>query len=158
MFQEKKGIATATPSGSGGDAVEAIADLLSIARLPPGHDPGAGYRWYGVAMAVRQRLHLAIRPCNLFGSPIAAANDERTCAAGAHERADETARPGHGPRRHLGGSRRITAITPVTADHGRPRRSQRSRPVTAERFGRGFTAPASRTRRARQGSRCAGRP
>ena len=29
-------------SGSGGDAVEAIADLLSIARLPPGHDPGAG--------------------------------------------------------------------------------------------------------------------
>ena len=29
-------------SGSGGNAVEAIADLLSIARLPPGHDPGAG--------------------------------------------------------------------------------------------------------------------
>ena len=28
-------------SGSGGDAVEAIAVLLSIARLPPGHDPGA---------------------------------------------------------------------------------------------------------------------
>ena len=37
-------------SGSGGDAVEAIADLLSIARLPPGHDPGAGY---GVATAAR---------------------------------------------------------------------------------------------------------
>ena len=44
-------------SGSGGDAVEAIADLLSIARIPPGHDPGADY---GVAMTAGQRWHLAI--------------------------------------------------------------------------------------------------
>ena len=43
--------APANESGSGGDA-EAIADLLSIARLLPGHDPGAGY---GVATAARQR-------------------------------------------------------------------------------------------------------
>ena len=46
-------------SGSGRDAVEAIADLLSIARLPPGHDPGADY---GVATAARQRWHLAFGP------------------------------------------------------------------------------------------------
>ena len=59
-------------SGSGGDAVEAIADLLSIARLPPGHDPGAGY---GVATAARQRWHLAIRYFGLFGCLLAAAND-----------------------------------------------------------------------------------
>ena len=39
-------------SGSSGDAVEAIAGLLSIARLPPGQDLGAGY---GVATAARQR-------------------------------------------------------------------------------------------------------
>ena len=47
-------------AGSGRDAdhaVEAIAVLLSIARLPPGHDPGADY---GVATAARQRWHLAI--------------------------------------------------------------------------------------------------
>ena len=59
-------------SGSGGDAVEAIVDLLSIARLPPGHDPGAGY---GVATAVRQRWHLAIRYFGLFGGLLVAAND-----------------------------------------------------------------------------------
>ena len=59
-------------SGSGGDAVEATADLLSIARLPPGHDPGAGC---GVATAARQRWHLAIRHFGLFGGPLAAAND-----------------------------------------------------------------------------------
>ena len=59
-------------SGSGGDAVEAIADLLSIARLPPGHDPGADC---GVATAARQRWHLAIRHFGLFGGPVAAAND-----------------------------------------------------------------------------------
>ena len=59
-------------SGSGGDAVEAIADLLSLARLPPGHDPGAGC---GVATAARQRWHLAIRHFGLFGGPLAAAND-----------------------------------------------------------------------------------
>ena len=59
-------------SGSGGDAVEAIAELLSIARLPPGHDPGAGC---GVATAARQRWHLAIRHFGLFGGPVAAAND-----------------------------------------------------------------------------------
>ena len=58
--------------GSGGNAMEAIADLLSIARLPPGHDPGAGY---GVATAARQRWHLAIRHFGLFGRPVAAAND-----------------------------------------------------------------------------------
>ena len=59
-------------SGSGGDAVEAIADLLSIARLPPGHDPGAGYN---VATAALQRWHLAIRHFGLFGGPVAAANE-----------------------------------------------------------------------------------
>ena len=59
-------------SGSGGDAVEAIADLLSIARLPPGHDPGTDC---GVATAARQRWHLAIRHFGLFGGPVAAAND-----------------------------------------------------------------------------------
>ena len=64
--------APANESGSGGDAVEAIADLLSIARLPPEHDPGAGY---GVATAARQRWHLAIRNFGLFGGPLAAAND-----------------------------------------------------------------------------------
>ena len=63
---------TRMQSGSGGDAVEAIADLLSIAQLPPGHDPGAGY---GVATAARQRWHLAIRHFGLFGGPVAAAND-----------------------------------------------------------------------------------
>ena len=45
----------------------AVADLLSIARLPPGHDPGAGY---GVATAARQRWHLAIRHFGLFGGPV----------------------------------------------------------------------------------------
>ena len=59
-------------SGSGGDAVEAIAGLLSIARLPPGHDLGAGY---GVATAARQRWHLAIRYFGLFGGRVATAND-----------------------------------------------------------------------------------
>ena len=59
-------------SGSGGDAVEAISDLLTIARLPPGHDPGADY---GVATAARQRWHLAIRYFGLFGGPVTAAND-----------------------------------------------------------------------------------
>ena len=59
-------------SGSGGDAVEAIEDLLSIARLPPEHDPGAGC---GVATAARQRWHLSIRHFGLFGGPVAAAND-----------------------------------------------------------------------------------
>ena len=53
-------------------AVEAVADLLLIARLPPGHDPGAGY---GVATAARQLWHLAIRYFGLFGAPLAAAND-----------------------------------------------------------------------------------
>ena len=53
--------------------MEVIADLLSIARLPPGHDPGAGY---GVATAARQRWHLAIIHFGLFGGPVAAANDE----------------------------------------------------------------------------------
>ena len=52
--------------------MEAIADLLSIALLPPGHDPGAGC---GVATAARQRWHLAIRHFGLFGGPLAAAND-----------------------------------------------------------------------------------
>ena len=47
-------------------------DLLSIARLPPGHNPGAGY---GVATAARQRWHLAIRHFGSFGGPVAAAND-----------------------------------------------------------------------------------
>ena len=51
--------------GLDGDAVEAIADLLSIALLPPVHDPGAGY---GVVTAARQRWHLAIR---YFGPPLA---------------------------------------------------------------------------------------
>ena len=60
------------PSGSGGDAVEAITDLLSTARLPPGHDPGADN---GVATAARQRWHLAIRHFGLFGGLVAAAND-----------------------------------------------------------------------------------
>ena len=49
-----------------------IADLLSIARLPPGHDPGVDY---GVATAARQRWHLAIRHFGFFGGPLAAAND-----------------------------------------------------------------------------------
>ena len=65
-------VVTSLTSGSGGDAVEAIADLLSIARLPPGHDPGAGY---GVATAARHRWHLAIRHFGLLGGPLAAAND-----------------------------------------------------------------------------------
>ena len=60
------------PKGSGRNAVEAIADFVSIAQLPPGHDPGAGY---GVATAARQRWHLAIRYFGLFGGPVAAAND-----------------------------------------------------------------------------------
>ena len=62
---------TSVGSGSGGDAMEAIADLLSIARLPPGHDPSAGC---GVAKAARQRWHLAIRHFGLIGGPVAAAN------------------------------------------------------------------------------------
>ena len=59
-------------SGSGGDAVEAIADLISIARLPPGDDSGVGY---GVAMAARQRWHHANRHFGFFGGPLATAND-----------------------------------------------------------------------------------
>ena len=50
-------------SGSGGDVVETITDLLSIARLPPGHDPGAGY---GVATAARQRWHLRAWPSDIL--------------------------------------------------------------------------------------------
>ena len=42
-------------------------DLLSIARLQPRHDPGAGY---GVATAARQQWHLAIRYFVLFGGPL----------------------------------------------------------------------------------------
>ena len=49
-----------------------LRNLLSIARLPPGHDPGAGY---GVATAARQRWHVAIRHFGLFCGPLAAAND-----------------------------------------------------------------------------------
>ena len=66
------GLVQAVSLGSGGDAVEAIADLLYIARLPPRHDPGADC---GVATAARQRWHLAIRHFGLFGGPLAAAND-----------------------------------------------------------------------------------
>ena len=107
-------------SGSGGNAVEAIADLLSISRLPPGHDPGVGY---GVATAARQRWHLAIRHFGLFGGPLAAANDSRAYGRTIreHEQAAETAPPGHGPADH-GRSRRSGPTTAVTAGHGRPRR------------------------------------
>ena len=52
--------------------MEAIADLFSIARLPPEHDPGANY---GVATVARQPWHLAIRNFGLFSNPVAAAND-----------------------------------------------------------------------------------
>ena len=52
--------------------MESIADLLSLARLPPGHDPGAGC---GVATAALQRWHLAIRHFGLLGGLVAAAND-----------------------------------------------------------------------------------
>ena len=38
-------VQTLDAPGSGGDAVEAIADLLSIARLPPGHDPAQVTAW-----------------------------------------------------------------------------------------------------------------
>ena len=55
--------------------MEAIADLLLITWLPPGHDPGA---CYGVATAALQLQHLAIRHFGLFFGPVAAANDERT--------------------------------------------------------------------------------
>ena len=122
-------------SGSGGDAVEAIAGLLSIARLPPGHDPGA---CYGVATAARQRWHLAIRHFGLFGGPLAAANDWRTnkptndtCARPSGRDDAAGARPG-GSRR----SRRSRPTTAITAGHGQPRRSW---PVTAVTAGHGRT-------------------
>ena len=35
--------------------MEAIADLLSIARLPPGHDPGAGYGVATIGCGSRDR-------------------------------------------------------------------------------------------------------
>ena len=54
------------------EAVGLRMDLLSIARLPLGHDPGASYR---VATAALQRWNLAIRRFGLFGGPLAAAND-----------------------------------------------------------------------------------
>ena len=44
-------------SGSGGGTVEAIASLLSIAWMPPGHDPGASH---DMATAVLQLWILAI--------------------------------------------------------------------------------------------------
>ena len=66
--------------------------------------------------------------------------NERTIRA--HERADETAPPGHGPAHH--------------GDHCGHGRSQRSRPAATE-IRTGVTAPASRTRRARNSSRCARR-
>ena len=140
-------------TGRGGGS--AIADLLSIARLPPGHDPGADR---GVATAARQRWHLAIRHFGLFGGPVAAANDYLTTG-------DRYVRTNKRPRqrrrgtvrRRRGTARRITAITairtdhgghgrsrPATAGHGRSRpntaghgRTRRSRPATAECFGRG---------------------
>ena len=58
--------------------------------------------------------------------------NERTIRT--HGRADETAPPGHGPRRHLGGSRRITAITAVIAAHGGHGRSERARRATTDRL------------------------
>ena len=80
--------------------MEAIADLLSIARLPPGHDLGAGY---GVATAARQRWHLKITYFGLFGGPVAASNDERSGSGGdaveaiADLSSIATLPPGHDP-------------------------------------------------------------
>ena len=110
-----------------------------------------------MATAALQRWHLAIRHFCLFGGPVAAANDERTNerTIRTHERGDETAPPGLGPRRHFEGSLRITVITAVTADHGGHGRPRRSRQATAERFGRGVTAPAPRTRRVTESPGCA---
>ena len=56
----------------------------------------------------------------------------------AHERTDERyVRTNERPRRHRRGTaRRSTAITAVTADHCGRGLSRRSRPATAERFGR----------------------
>ena len=49
---------------------------------------------------------------------------------------------------------RVSADHGDHGDHGRPRRPRPVTAITAERFGRGVTAPASRTRRARHGSGC----
>ena len=92
-------------------------------RLPPGHDPGAGY---GVETASLQMWHLAIRHFGLFGGPVAAANDyltsERTndsCARPSGRDGAAGARPG-GSRR----SRRSRLSRPTTAGHGRTFRTR----------------------------------
>ena len=126
-------------SGSGGDTVEAIADLLSIARLLPGHDPGAGH---GVATVARQLWQLAIRYFALFGGPVAAANDELT-----DERTNDTC-AGTSRRDCTAGARPSGS----TSGHGGHGQSLLSLPATAERLGRGISA--SRNRRARHRSGC----
>ena len=107
--------------------MEAIAVLLSIARLPPGHDPGA---CYGVATAAQQRWHLAIRHFGLFGGPLAAANDWRTseptndtCARPSGRDDAAGARPGHGDHGGHGRPRRSRPVTAGHGGHGRPRPS-----------------------------------
>ena len=117
--------------------VEAIADLSSIARLPPGHDPGASY---GVATAARQQWHLAIIHFGLFRC------HQRTGEryVRTSERKLQTAPQGHGPPDH--------------GDHGGHGRSRRSRPATAEGFGRAALANDTVARPIRVSERAIERP
>ena len=114
----------ANASGSGGDAVEAIADLLSI----------AGYRQGTILAPVTAWRRLPGR-CGTWPLDIlvcsAALWPQRTTISRAsertiraHDRAAETAPPGHG-----------TADHGDHGDHGGPGRPRRSRSATANHGG-----------------------
>ena len=117
-------------SGSGGDAFEAIAGLLSIARLPPGYDPGAGY---GVATAALHRCTwpLDLLVCSAARWPPRTTSSRRLTSKRTNDTCARTSRRDGAARARPGGSRRSRwsrPTTAVTTDHGRTRRS---RPTTA---------------------------
>ena len=129
-------------SGSGGNAVEAIADLLSIARLPPGHDPGAGC---GVATLPGSggTWPLDILVCSAAHWPLRRTSSRANGQTiHANEQAAETAPPGHGPAPPGHGP----ADHGDHGDHDRPRRSRQVTAVTAG-HGRMFRTGSRRTPR-----------
>ena len=104
--------------------MEAIADLLSIARLPPGHDPGTGY---GVATAARQR----------WPNDTCARMSGSACAAGARpggSRRSRRSRPSTAVRACQGRPRRPRPVTAVTAGHDRTFRTRGRERSTRERY------------------------
>ena len=103
--------------------MEAIAGLLSIARLPPGQPvtawrrlPGSNGTW-----------PLDILVCSeAHWPPQTTSSRANGRTIRAHERADETAPPGHGPAGHSGHGRPlllrpVTAVTAGHGGHGQPR-------------------------------------